>query len=366
MTDEAFNGAFASLATAVQEGEALDRLLAADLLVRMPAVAKTLQGRASGLLRAALKHPIPPAWIVSESTSLPAGAKPGKVRENVAQALAHASGEWVPPYLVQALAREDRSQRCRLELCRQLLARNSSVGDWFRALAREHWQEILPDDGLLDTRLTRLRDLASAFCEVVRANRTSAVLSSADGSGLAALSRAVARVPPGNVPGPRLAAAASEVVRLLDEMIASEFTLATEPESYEVLETVQGWWRPHPFPKELVADLARVERRLESAIALRARMGQRSDSLAARLSQALGPGARVADVLSAIADANSGLQSEVDDWLRGRSRTASATAKAASALLAATNSGDLIAVFAQLLLDCKVRGSDGSRPGVLS
>jgi hypothetical protein len=102
-----------------------------------------------------------------------------------------------------------------------------------------------------------------------------------------------------------------------------------------------------------VADLAHLERRLRSAIALRARMKQRSDSLAARLSQALGPGARVAEVLSAIADANGGFQPDVDDWLRGRSRAASATAKAAAALPAATNSGDFIAAFAQLLLDCK-------------
>lgn len=48
----------------------------------------------------------------------------------------------------------------------------------------------------LDTRLIRLRDLASALSEVVGANRTSAILSSDDGSALAALSRGVARVPP--------------------------------------------------------------------------------------------------------------------------------------------------------------------------
>src|SRR5262249_46208353 len=114
-SEEAFRASFDSLAAATQAGAALDRLLAVDLLVRIPSVAKTLQSRASGLLREALKYSIPPMWIVSDTSSLPAGAKPAEVRENVAQALAHASGEWVPGYLVQALAREDRSQRCRLE-----------------------------------------------------------------------------------------------------------------------------------------------------------------------------------------------------------------------------------------------------------
>lgn len=351
--DHIFTEAFDSLALAAQEGESLDRILAVDLIVRMSAAARTLQGRASGLLRTALRCPLPPAWIVSDTATLPAGAKPAEIRENVAQALAHASGEWVSSYLVQALAREDRSQRCRIELCRQLLARDPSIGDWLRSLTREPWQEILPDTAPVDTRLNRLRDLASALSDVVSANRTTSVLSPDDGSALASFSRAVARVPPREMPGPRLAAAASEIVHLLDEMIAAEFTLATEPQSYEVLETIQGWWRPYSFPKDLVTDLTHLVRRLRSAITLRARMGQRSDSLANRLSQALGPGARVADVLTAIADANEGLAGEVDDWLRGRTRAASVTAKAASALLGAATTGDFIVAFAPILLDCK-------------
>ena len=360
-TNQTFAQAFASLGTIALEGNPLDRLLAIDLLVRIPAAAKGIQGSATKLLSVALQYPLPPAWAVSDTTGLPTGAKPAEVRENVAQALTWATGDWVTQYVVDSLAREDRSQRCRTELCRQLLARNKAAGSWFRALSREPWQEILPDSAPSDARLARLRDLASALTELIRAKRTSVLLTPEDGTALAALVRSVARMPAREDPGPRLAAAASEVVRLLDEMIAAEFTLAMEAQSYEVLETIQGWWRAHPFPQDLTVDLGHIERRLHSAIALRARTGQRSDSLAARLRQAVGSGGRAAEVLTSIADANTGLAVEVDDWLRGHVRSNSATAMAASMLLGATAAGDFVAAFAPLVLDCYEAKARSSR-----
>ncbi|MGH7070453.1 MAG: hypothetical protein ACREFO_10615 [Acetobacteraceae bacterium] len=366
-TDPEFTRSFEALASDAQQGDSLDRLLAVDLLVRISAAAKPLKKPATALLSAALAHPLPPVWMISEAAILPAGAKPAGVRENVALALTHASGDWVLTYLVQALAREDRSQRCRLQICRQMLVRETRVGEWLRALEREPWQEILPDNNPSEGRYTRLRDLALALLEALRASRTLTVLGPEDGESLSRLARTAARVPPRVLPGPRLAAAASAVVRLLDEMIAAESALATDPRSYAVLETIQGWWRPQPFPKGLVQDLVQVKRRLESAITLRARMGQRSESLAMRLRQALGPGARGGDALTRIADATEGLTGDVDDWLRGRLRSASATAKAASALLEAASSGDFIAAFAPLLLDSKEarEGTSGQLPDLL-
>lgn len=362
VSEAGFQIAFESLESYVKSASDLDRLLAVDLLVRMPAAAKTLLVGATRILQRALGSSLPPTWTVSDAAVLPAGAKPAEIRENVAQALCHATGDWVPGYLIDALAREDRSQRCRSELCRQLLARNIRFGHWLDLLASEKWGQILPESAPLEGRLTRLRDLASAIAEAVRANRMRLVLEPKDGEVLDRLVRGVARVPPKEPPSARMTSAASEVVRLLDEMIAAEFTLATEQESYEVIETFQGWWRPYPFPEELTSDLAHIQRRLTSAITLRARMGQRSDNLAARLGQSLGPGRRVAEVLKSIADQNIGLAAEIDGWLRGRTRTTSATAKAASALLGSTSSGDLIASIGPLLLDCReARDRSGGR-----
>ena len=65
--------------------------------------------------------------------------------------------------------------------------------------------------------------------------------------------------------------------------------------------------------------------------------------------------------LMSIADANTGLTVEVDDWLRGRVRVSSATAMAASQLLGATAAGDFVAAFAPLILDCLEVKAQASR-----
>src|ERR1019366_4375476 len=117
-------------------------------------------------------------------------------------------------------------------------------------------------------------------------------------------------------------------------------TLGTEPETYEVLEVLYHWWHPLPFPSDLVSEFFSIGRKLKSAITLRARMGQRSEALTTRLAQALGPNRRVSGELEAIAQSEQGLAGEIDDWLRGRVREASATSRAASVLLGGASSAD--------------------------
>jgi hypothetical protein len=72
--------------------------------------------------------------IISEKKSLPGSAKPAEVRENVAEALKDAAGDWVLPYVFKALGDEDRSQRCRLALAREIAAQEPSIDSWFERL----------------------------------------------------------------------------------------------------------------------------------------------------------------------------------------------------------------------------------------
>ena len=60
--------------------------------------------------------------------------KPAEVRENVAEALKDASDDWVLPYVFRALGDEDRSQRCRLALAREIAAQEQSIDSWFERL----------------------------------------------------------------------------------------------------------------------------------------------------------------------------------------------------------------------------------------
>jgi hypothetical protein len=128
---------FEGLGHIAESGDDSSRLVAIDLLVRLPASMKNnkrVQAMAADVRRASLSLPLPALSIISEKKSLPGSAKPAEVRENVAEALKDASGDWVLPYIFRALGDEDRSQRCRLALAREIAAQEPSIDSWFERL----------------------------------------------------------------------------------------------------------------------------------------------------------------------------------------------------------------------------------------
>ena len=60
---------------------------------------------ASDVRRASLLLPLPPMSIISEKKSLPDTAKPAEIRENIAEALKDASGDWVLILCLQIIGR---------------------------------------------------------------------------------------------------------------------------------------------------------------------------------------------------------------------------------------------------------------------
>src|ERR1700730_557137 len=114
----------------------------------------------------------PPCSLVTESGNLPDEAKPAEVRENIAISLTHASGSWVLPYIVRALAEEERSQRCRLELARQLAAREKSIGVWLATLRGGKGQQWRTRSDGLENSVSKLRDISAALADAVRKNQT--------------------------------------------------------------------------------------------------------------------------------------------------------------------------------------------------
>src|SRR6202035_1573923 len=109
----------------------IDQLLAIALIVRISDLVKgELRKEGSDFLSLSLKNPIEGFWIISETKNLPFVSKPSEIRENIASALSYASGNWVVPYVVEALGREEKSARCRLELTRQLASREQNFTRW--------------------------------------------------------------------------------------------------------------------------------------------------------------------------------------------------------------------------------------------
>jgi hypothetical protein len=278
-----FSAGWQAVVSGVSASEGIARLLHVDLLVRLSSFVKQLKTSAHSALTNALQHPLPDLDLVTDTRLLPADAKSAEIRENIAIALSLAQGEWVLSYVFESLASEDKSQRARVELVKRLAERSSLVDDWLEGLIqqpplRRFVQNVDPDNAA-----ARLRDIASSLADGVRNYRTRLSATEAAGLKLANLCRLMVSTNPQRKIPRKLEGAAVEVSRLLDEVLGVRLSLIAEPEAYAVLAILRNWWQPLPYPKQLVAALDPIVAKLVSAIALRGRMGQRSDSLASRL-----------------------------------------------------------------------------------
>lgn len=351
LTTQEFQVGFANLTGDAAHTEGLDRLLSIDLLVRLSSFAKKLVPTAVDALTRGLTTPLPPLLLAAESSDLPNDAKPAEIRENVAQALAHASGSWVEPYILRSLAEEDRSQRCRTELVRQLVRRNPRVAGWLRALAAVRWSFLIEGEQALAQKAQRCRDLSQSLVDALRAARRAVVVDAEAPVALDEFVRALLVVPTSAALPKRLDEAASAIVTLLDELLLTNLTLITEPDAYTILGRVRNWFHPRPFPRTTAAALSTIVAKLETAIVLRGRMGQRSDALLARLSQAMGSREAAEQRLKELAASELALDPDVADWLLGIKRDHGSVGENLVAKLRAISSDDVAQSIADLLLE---------------
>lgn len=265
-------------------------------------------------------------------------------------ALTHASEPWIIPYVVEAIAREEKSFKCRLDLVRQLARRKSRVSEWLEMLNEFRWLDILESQTF--DRAKNLRELAAAIATVVRETRNNLVVDERTGPALATLVQKILPVSSRTPRNKKLSDAALAVSELVDQFLSTEFTLIADPEAYSPIAVISRWWQSSSYPQSLEEGLATIIRKLIGAIRLRARLGQKSETLSLRLRQAFGSGGSSKEALLNIAQTEIGLTPEIDDWLRGRERESSPTAIAISSLLSESGSPIITEIAAALLLDC--------------
>ena len=328
----------------------LERLLHVDLLMRVSGFVKKLKVDAENTLRIVLTVPLPDLDIVANSNELPPDAKPAEIRENVAVALHYATGDWIYSYIVTSLANEDRSQRCRLKLVGCLISHVPIIEQWMVDLVAQKSLRTLQTTTNLNVSARRLKDIAVALAHGVRQKRTSLQMTETAGVELAHLANLMIRITRDTRLPMQLATASSELAILLDELITVDLSLMIEPEIYSPLAVIRGWWQMIPYPKELVRALKPVVSKIETAVIIRARAGQKSDSLVDQLANALGGRTKVRKRLIQIADRQVGLLPEIDDWLRGRDRLQTHTGKVVTVALQSVADHSILTQFAPLLL----------------
>ena len=251
-----FRTSFRDLGNIAIEGTGIDQLLAIALIVRISELVKgELRKDAAHMLSQALRRTIDGLWTISESRKLSFENKPSEIRENIALALTHASGTWIVPYVIEAIAREEKSSRCRLELVRQLAARNSHVTEWLNMLNEFQWLDLW-DTETFD-RAGRLRELAIAIAAILRESRNALAVDEKTGPALATLVQKIVPISSRVPRNTKLIDAALAVVELVDEILATEYTLIADPEAYSPIAMISRWWQSPSYPQAVEESLGR-------------------------------------------------------------------------------------------------------------
>jgi hypothetical protein len=280
---------------------------------------KRVQAMAADVRRTSLSMPLPSLSIISEKKSLPGSAKPAEVRENVAEALKDAAGDWVLPYLFRALGDEDRSQRCRLALAREIAAQEPSIDNWFARLLEEPGLcDISGRD--LEIAAGRLTDMCDALVEGIRSRRSRLNVTPRSGQLLAKLIRMMVSLGPQQKRPKGSDSAARAAIGLLDEILAVRLTIMDEPDLYDLIQVVHRWWAPRPFPDVVNAAMEPIIDKLTAGLVFRARGGQRSEVLLQRLKQAINNEELYKNRIQEIVGSEAGLPGEIQDWIRGMER----------------------------------------------
>jgi hypothetical protein len=120
----------------------------------------------------------------------------------------------------------------------------------------------------------------------------------------------------------------------LDEILAVRLTIMDEPELYDLVQVINRWWSPRPFPEIVNGALGPIIDKLTAGLVFRARGGQRSEVLLQRLKQAINNEEQYRNRIVEIVSNEAGLPGETQDWIRGMERGTNKQTSSSSALSA--------------------------------
>lgn len=294
-----------------------DRLLAAELLVRLSKALKAHRDRIISGLRLSLVTPLPDLREMPAPSELGFEFKASEARENIALALGYIDFPWVEEYRLRAFVQEDRSEEVRNLLATQIFASADSLeGALLKiGLALEsHCEDV--ESPTVAAR--RTKEILSAIAIGVR----SSVLdgTSEVGSHLERVARPLLErtgVPKQTRPIEECVAA---LTKATEEFLRPRIHLAIDGQSYQALRLIPRWWGSTPYSVSVVASVAPIVKHLRSAVLLLGRMGQRSDSLVVSLTTVLGSRGAAAELLQELERLHPELEPSIRQWLRAGGR----------------------------------------------
>lgn len=279
------------------------RLLAIASVVHAAQVVKSLQPELNGWLVPALKEDMPALSLLKEADD----------RLNVARALNLADGCWLVGYLSAAIAAEETGEKSREELIGALLAKSTSLGGVFSAIA-EAMAELRPATEKPGDSIARrqARTLAA-----LRGLIPTSELEAGDNIGQALLQlvnlplRAVGRPKEEKVQ----LELASEVILLTHEIVRTRFSIATDPEVFQAVSYCRGMLGGNSWPDSLQNVLSLLIKDVREAVILLGRQGVRDKALLDQLEMLCNYPLRARAIAKEIAERHPELNEEVRDWL---------------------------------------------------
>ena len=350
-TPSFWDGIAAVAAICQQSESSRDRLLAAELLVRLSKALKSHRDRIVNELRPALSFPLPDLREMPAPVELGKTFKASEARENVALALGYVDYPWVAHYRLKALVQEDRSDDVRNILTGQMFAAGTSLEEILDGIATA----IKKNTGEVDSPTAaarRTRELLAAISFGIRS-------SSLDGTGGVGLSLArLAGILLTRTGLPRQTKLIEECINALasavDALLRTRVHLIIDGQSYLPLRLVSAWWGSSPFSEAVRSSLSPIVRHLEGAMLLLARMSLRSDNLVNALSIVLGGGAASAAYLRELEQRHPEIDPVIRQWMRAGGRDADQGAIHGLDRLQETVSRELDGVLANLLRSAQV------------
>lgn len=294
------------------------RLLAIAEVVRPTQLGKRLHADLAKRLEAALGPDLPPVQLLKE----------GNDRLNVARALAHAKGDWLPGYLAEAIACEEHADKTRDMLVTVLLTHSETIAYLLSAIA-DAMAKLRPDtespaDSVARRQTRNLTALRNAIptSELEAGNEIGQALHRLVSLPL----RAVGRPKEEKVQ----VELAQEIILLTHEIVRTRFSVATDPEVFKAVAYCRQLVGGGTWPEALQEALSLLIKDVREALILLGRQGVRDQSLLEQLDMLCNYPQRAKAIAKEIAARHTELDEDTRQWLiNGRviqRREASSTA----------------------------------------
>lgn len=283
-----------------------ERLLAVAELMRTAQVvkAKKWSSRIGQGIQETLDTQLPPARLLADADE----------RLNVARACAMSMAPWLPTYLALSIAEEDTGEKARSEFLTTLLSRTDSLADAFGLLANAFSTVSFDTEAPGDSMAKRLVRTLAALRPVLLAS----LVESGEGAGkqFDEWLRAALRASGKPKEEKSKLDLTREVTLTLHDLVRTRFSMATEPETFEVLKQCRGFFSQISWPSELRDTMEFLVQDVSEALLMLGRQDVPQQALLEQLELVCGLKERAKAVATQLADRHSELPERIRDWLR--------------------------------------------------